>query len=94
MNSAPELAWRLLLFVFAAGGVVGVLISDPIFTRVSQPRSHPYASTLIVGVAVGAFAAAAWWFFVGAPRRTAEPLSMSSHLVTDTIAPRPVGGQA
>jgi hypothetical protein len=71
MDVAPEMAWRIVFLVFMLGGIAVVLLSDPVFSRLSNPRAHPLTSMAIVACASACIAAAVWWTVVV---RTAPPL--------------------
>jgi hypothetical protein len=85
MSAAPEWAWRVASFLCVLVGVLVVLVSDPIFTRVRSPRLNPVSSTLIVALTAAFVVGAAWRIFVARP---VFPLSV---IATASDADYPVG---
>ena len=64
MNSAPEIAWRILFFAFVCGSVAWFVLSDPVYVRVSNPRAHPAVSTLLFAGCLAVVGAGGWWFLI------------------------------
>ncbi len=64
MAAAPEVLVRIVMLLFALGALVWILLSDPVYTRLTSPQEHGLTSTVIVAFAGAATCAAIWWFLI------------------------------
>ena len=70
MDAAPEPMWRIVLCLFALSAIAFVVLSDPVYLKLTKPAQHPWLSTAIVAIVSAAVAGSVWWFFV---TTTTEP---------------------
>lgn len=84
LTTAPPWLVQLGLSAFAIACVVAFLLSDPVFSRISDPKQHPVAFAALISLALVAAVAAPWWI-VHSNRNEPE-------VVLDWLHPTPPGG--
>lgn len=72
MTSWPEWAWRLTSVLCIAGGIVAILLLDPIYLKLKNPQNHPIFTTFIILIFMAIIAGSIWWSFVVPDAKTSK----------------------